>query len=152
MRKLKKKVFILIFALSVSVLLSSCNYMMPNNKREEVMTEIAAVVNENYSSDEVETPYDISMTEIYELDDKSSYLHKAIDKYNDVQHYHVYLVEDDMVVIVVDVLFQSVKGYVVSDEELEGTIIVPGLGYDNSQIRIIDRLEKSNVYSFSAGL
>ena len=152
MRKLKKKVFILIFALCVSVLLSSCNYMMPNNKREEVMTEIAAVVNENYSSDEVETPYDISMTEIYELADKSSYLHKAIDKYNDVQHYHVYLFEDDMVVIVVDVLFQSVKGYVVSDEELEGTIIVPGLGYDNSQIRIIDRLEKSNVYSFSAGL
>lgn len=152
MRKLKKKVFILIFALSVSVLLSSCNYMMPINKREEVMTEIAAVVNENYSSDEVETPYDISMTEIYELADKSSYLHKAIDKYNDVQHYHVYLVEDDMVVIVVDVFFQSVKGYVVSDEELEGTIIVPGLGYDNSQIRIIDRLEKSNVYSFSAGL
>lgn len=152
MRKLKKKVFILIFALSVSVLLSSCNYMMPNNKREEVMTEIAAVVNENYSSDEVETPYDISMTEIYELADKSSYLHKAIDKYNDVQHYHVYLVEDDMVVIVMDVLFQSVKGYVVSDEELEGTIIVPGLGYDNSQIRIIDRLGKSNIYSFSAGL
>ena len=152
MRILKKKVFILIFALSVSVLLSSCNYMMPNNKREEVMTEIAAVVNENYSSDEVETPYDISMTEIYELADKSSYLHKAIDKYNDIQHYHVYLVEDDMVVIVVDVLFQSVKGYVVSDEELEGTIIVPGLGYDNSQVRIIDRLGKSSVYSFSAGL
>ena len=152
MRKLKKKVFILIFALCVSVLLSSCNYMMPINKREEVMNEIAAVVNENYSSDEVETPYDISMTEIYELADKNSYLHKAIEKYDDVQHYHVYLVEDDMVIIVVDVFFQSVKGYVVSDEELEGTIIVPGLGYDNSQIGIIDRLGKSNVYSFSAGL
>lgn len=152
MRKLKKKVVILIFALCVSLLLSSCNYMMPNNKREEVMTEIAAVVNENYSSDEVETPYDISMTEIYELADKSSYLHKAIDKYNDVQHYNVYLVEDDMVLIVTDVIFQKVEGYVVSDEELEGTIIVPGLGYDNSQIRIIDRLGKSNVYSFSAGL
>lgn len=152
MRKLKKKVFILIFALCVSVLLSSCNYMMPINKREEVMNEIAAVVNENYSSDEVETPYDISMTEIYELADKNSYLHKAIEKYDDVQHYHVYLVEDDMVIIVVDVFFQSVKGYVVSDEELEGTIVVPGLGYDNSQIGIIDRLGKSNVYSFSAGL
>lgn len=152
MRKLKKKVVILIFALCVSLLLSSCNYMMPNNKREEVMTEIAAVVNENYSSDEVETPYDISMTEIDELADKSSYLHKAIKKYDDVQHYHVYLVEDDMVLIVTDVIFQKVEGYVVSDEELEGTIIVHGLGYDNSQIRIIDRLGKSNVYSFSAGL
>lgn len=152
MRKLKKKVVILIFALCVSLLLSSCNYMMPIYKREEVMTEIAAVVNENYSSDEVETPYDISMTEIYELSDKNSYLHKAIEKYNDVQHYFVYLVEDDMVVIVVDVFFQSVKGYVVSDEELEGTITVPGLGYDSSQINIIDRLGKSNVYSFSAGL
>lgn len=152
MRKLKKKVVILIFALCVSLLLSSCNYMMPNNKREEVMTEIAAVVNENYSSDDVETPYDISMTEIDELADKSSYLHKAIKKYDDVQHYHVYLVEDDMVLIVTDVIFQKVEGYVVSDEELEGTIIVHGLGYDNSQIRIIDRLGKSNVYSFSAGL
>ncbi len=152
MRELKKKTIILVFTLGVSVLLSSCKFMMPINKREEVMTEIAAVVNENYSSDEVETPYDISMTEIYELADKNSYLHKAIDKYDDVQHYFVYLVEDDMVIIVVDVFFQSVKGYVVSDEELEGTIIVPGLGYDNSQIGIIDRLGKSNVYSFSAGL
>ena len=152
MRELKKKIIILVFMLGVSILLSSCKFMMPLDKREEVMTEIAAIVNENYSSDDVETPYDISMTEIYELADKNSYLHKAIEKYDDVQHYHVYLVEDDMVVIVVDVLFQSVKGYVVSDEELEGTIIVPGLGYDNSQIRIIDRLGKSNVYSFSAGL
>ena len=125
MRKLKKKVVILIFALCVSVLLSSCKFMMPLDKREEVMTEIAAIVNDNYSSDEVETPYDIRMTEIYELADKNSYLHKAIEKYDDVQHYHVYLVE---------------------------TIVVPGLGYDNSQIGIIDRLGKSNVYSFSAGL
>lgn len=152
MRKLKKKIIILVFMLGVSVLLSSCKFMMPLDKREEVMTEIAEIVNDNYSSDEVETPYDISMTEIYELSDKNSYLHKAIEKYDDVQHYHVYLVEDDMVIIVVDVFFQSVKGYVVSDEELEGTIIVPGLGYDNSQIGIIDRLGKSNVYSFSAGL
>ena len=137
MRELKKKIIILVFMLGVSVLLSSCKFMMPLDKREEVMTEIAAIVNENYSSDDVETPYDISMTEIDELTDK---------------HYHVYLVEDDMVIIVVDVFFQSVKGYVVSDEELEGTIVVPGLGYDNSQIGIIDRLGKSNVYSFSAGL
>ena len=152
MRELKKKIIILVFMLGVSVLLSSCKFMMPLDKREEVMTEIAAVVNENYSSDDVETPYDIRMTEIYELSDKDSYLHKAIEKYDDVQHYNIYLVEDDMVIIVVDVFFQSVKGYVVSDEELEGTITVPGLGYDNSQIGIIDRLGNSNVYSFSAGL
>ena len=152
MRELKKKIIILVFMLGVSVLLSSCKFMMPLDKREEVMTEIAAIVNENYSSDDVETPYDIRMTEIYELSDKNSYLHKAIEKYDDVQHYNVYLVEDDMVIIVTDVIFQKVEGFVVSDEELEGTIVVPGLGYDNSQIGIIDRLGKSNVYSFSAGL
>jgi hypothetical protein len=153
MRELKKKVFILIFALSVSVLLSSCNYMMPNNKREEVMTEIAAVVNENYSSDEVETPYDISMTEIDELADKDSYLHKAIEKYHDVQCYHVYLIEDNEVLIVTDSFFQAVKGYVVSDEELKGTMKVPGIGFDNSSITILERVgdSNSNIYSFSAG-
>ena len=152
MREVKKKAVIVIFVLCVSVLFSSCKYMMPIEKRGEVMSEIAEIVNDNYSSDDVETPYDISITEIYELSDKNSYLHKAIEKYDDVQHYHVYLVEGDMVIIVVDVFFQSVKGYVVSDEELEGTVIVPGLGYDNSQIGIIDRIGDSNVYSFSAGL
>ena len=152
MREVKKKVYIVIFVLSVCVWFSSCRYMMPIDKRDEVMSEIAAIVNDNYSSDDVEIPYDISITEIDELADKNSYLHKAIEKYDDVQHYHVYLVEDDMVIIVTDVVFQSVKGYVVSDEELEGTLTVPGLGYDNSQIGIIDRIGNSNVYSFSAGL
>jgi hypothetical protein len=147
-----QKLNIVICVLLTGVLLSSCKYAVPENKRVDVISEIAEIVNDNYSCEEVETPYDIRMTEIYELSDKNSYLHKAIEKYDDVQHYHVYLVEDDMVIIVVDVFFQSVKGYVVSDEELEGTIVVPGLGYDNSQIGIIDRLGKSNVYSFSAGL
>ncbi|MBR3248073.1 MAG: hypothetical protein IKG03_06740 [Clostridiales bacterium] len=152
MREVKKKVYIVIFALCVSVLLSSCRYMMPADKRVEVMSGIAEVVNDNYSSDDVETPYDISMTEIEELADKDSYLHKAIEKYDDVQHYHVYLIEDDKVLVVTDVIFQAVKGYVVSDEELEGTLTIPGLGYDNSQISILDRIGNSNVYSFSAGL
>ena len=152
MREVKKKVYIMIFALCVSILFSSCRYSVPDNKRAEVVSEIAAIVNDNYSSDDVETPYDISMNEIDELADKSSYLHKAIGKYHDVQYYHVYLVEDDMVLVVTDVIFQKVEGYVVSDKELEGTLTVPGLGYDNSQITILDRIENSNVYSFSAGL
>ena len=147
-----KKVYIMIFALIVSILFSSCRYSVPDNKRVEVISEIAAVVNDNYSSDDVETPYDISLTEIDELADKNSYLHKAIGKYHAVQYYHVYLVEDDMVLVVTDVIFQKVEGYVVSDKELEGTLTVPGLGYDNSQITILDRIENSNVYSFSAGL
>ena len=147
-----KKVYIMIFALCVSILFSSCRYSVPDNKRAEVVSEIAAIVNDNYSSDDVETPYDISMTEIDELADKSSYLHKAIGKYHDVQYYHVYLVEDDMVLIVTDVIFQKVEGYVVSDKELEGVLTVPGLGYDNSMISIIDRVGDSNIYTFSAGL
>lgn len=147
-----KKVYIMIFALCVSILFSSCRYSVPDNKRAEVVSEIAAIVNDNYSSDDVETPYDISMTEIDELADKNSYLHKAIEKYDDVQHYHVYLVEDDMVLIVTDVIFQKVEGYVVSDKELEGTLTVPGLGYDNSMISIIDRVGDSNIYTFSAGM
>lgn len=152
MRELKKKVYIVILAICVSVLFSSCRYMMPNDKRDTIISEIAEIVNDNYSSGDVETPFQISMTEIDELADKNGYLHKAIEKYDDVQNYHVYLVEDDMVLIVTDVIFQKVEGYVVSDEELEGTLTVAGLGYDNSQISILDRIGNSNVYSFSAGL
>ena len=150
---LVKKVYIMIFALCVSILFSSCRYSVPDNKRAEVVSEIAAIVNDNYSSDDVETPYDISMTEIDELTDKDSNLHKAIEKYHDVQNYHVYLIEDNNVLIVTDSFFQAVKGYVVSDEELKGTIKVPGIGFDNSSITILERVgdSNSNIYSFSAG-
>ena len=153
MREVKKRVFIVIFALCLSIMLfSSCRYGVNDEKRVDVISDIAEIVNDNYSSDDVETPYYISMTEIDELADKNSDLHKAIERYHDVQQYHVFLVEDDMVLIVVDSLFQSVEGYVVSDEELEGNIIIPGLDYDNSMITITDRIGDSNIYSFRAGM
>ncbi len=151
MRKalIMQKVHIVIAVLLTGILFSSCRYMIPGNK--QVISDIAVMVNENYSSDDVEIPYYISMTEIDELADKDSYLHKAIEKYHDVQHYHVYLIEDNKVLIVTDSFFQAVKGYVVSDEELKGTIKVPGIGFDNSSITILERVGDSNIYSFSAG-
>ena len=151
MRKalIMQKVHIVTAVLLTGILLSSCRYMIPGNK--QVISDIAVIVNENYSSDDVEIPYYISMTEIDELADKDSYLHKAIEKYHDVQHYDVYLIEDNKVLIVTDSFFQAVKGYVVSDEELKGTIKVPGIGFDNSSITILERVGDSNIYSFSAG-
>lgn len=151
MRKtfIRQKAHIVTAVLLTGILLSSCRYMIPGNK--QVISDIAVIVNENYSSDDVEIPYYISMTEIDELADKDSYLHKAIEKYHDVQCYHVYLIEDNEVLIVTDSFFQAVKGYVVSDEELKGTIKVPGMGFDNSSITILERVGDSNIYSFSAG-
>lgn len=35
----------------------------------------------------------------------------------------------------------------VSDEELDGTLTVPGLNFDTDRITIIDRIENSNLYS-----
>ncbi len=155
MRKtfIRQKVYIVIAVLLTGILFSSCRYEVPGKKRVEVISGIAAIVIDNYSSDDVETPYDISMTEIAELTDKDSYLHKAIEKYHDVQNYHVYLIEDNNVLIVTDSFFQAVKGYVVSDEELKGTMKVPGIGFDNSSITILERVgdSNSNIYSFSAG-
>ena len=110
MREVKKRVFIVIFALCLSMLFSSCRYGVNDEKRVDVISDIAEIVNDNYSSDDVETPYYISMTEIDELADKNSDLHKAIERYHDVQQYHVFLVEDDMVLIVVDSLFLSATG------------------------------------------
>ena len=78
MREVKKKANIVILVLFTCILLSSCRYMVPADKRVDVISDIAVIVNENYSSDDVETPYDISMTEIDELADKNSDLHKAI--------------------------------------------------------------------------
>ena len=144
-----QKAYIVIVVLLTCILCSSCRYMIPGNK--QVITDIAVIVTENYSSGDVETPYYISMNEIDELADNDSYLHKAIEKYHDVQHYHVYLIENNKVLIVTDSFFQAVKGYVVSDEELKGTIKFQGLGFDNSSITILEKVGDSNLYSFSAG-
>ena len=92
------------------------------------------------------------MSDIDELADKNGYLHKAFEKYSDVQQYKVYLLDDNAVLVVTDVIFQSVEGYVVSDEELEHTLPVPNLCFDADRIGIIDRIEGTNIYTCSAGL
>ena len=94
----------------------------------------------------------ISITEIEELTDNDSELYKAIEEYDDVKQYKVYLLDNDMVLVVTDVIFQGVKGFVISDEELDGTLTAPGLGFDGDRVSIINRIEDSNIYYFSAGL
>lgn len=154
MRKTKawQIVLIVMVVLYSCFILSSCRYEISEEKRIDVISDIAVIVNDNYTSEDVEPPFQISMTEIEELADNNSYLHKAIEKYHDVQQYKVYLLDNDMVLVVTDVIFQGVKGFVVSDEKLEGTLTVSGLGFDSDRIGIIERIEDSNIYRFSAGL
>ena len=154
MRKtiIRQNVYILIFALLICLICSSCRYRVPDEKRADVISDIAEIVNDNYTSENNETPLYISITEIDELTGKNSDLHRAIERYHDVQQYHVYLLDNDIVLISTDVVFQQVEGYVISDEELEGTLTVPGLSFDGDRITIIDRIENSNIYSFRAGL
>lgn len=147
-----QKINIVICVLLTGLLLSSCKYAVPEDKRVDVISEIAEIVNDNYSCEDVETPYQISMSDIDELADESGYLHKAFGKYSDVQQYKVFLLDNNAVLVVTDVIFQKVEGYVVSDEVLEHTLPVPNLGYDADRIGIVDRIEGTNIYTCSAGL
>jgi len=147
-----QKLNIVICVLLTGVLLSSCKYAVPEDRRVDVISEIAVIVNDNYSSEDVKTPYQISMNDIDELADKTGYLHKAFEKYDDVQQYKVFLLDNNTVLVVTDVIFQKVEGYVVSDDVLEHTLPAPNLGYDADRISIIDRIEGTNIYTCSAGL
>ena len=151
MRKTRQVVHIVTVAIFLCVLFSSCRYRIDDEKRVDVISDIAEIVNDNYTSENIETPLYISITEIDELTGKNSDLHRAIERYYDVQHYHVYLLDNDTVLISTDVVFQQIEGYVISDEELEGTLTVPGLSFDSDRITITDRIENSNIYSFRAG-
>ena len=142
----------MVFAVVTCILFSSCRYSVPDEKRVDVISDIAVIVNDNYTNEDAETPLYISMSEIEGLADSNSDLHKAIEKYHDVQQYNVYLIDNDMVLVVTDVIFQKVEGYVVSDEELEGTVTVPGLGFDSDRIGILDKVEGRSIYRFSAGV
>ena len=151
MRKTRQVVHIVTVAIFLCVLFSSCRYGIDDEKRVDVISDIAEIVNDNYTSENIETPLYISITEIDELTGKNSDLHRAIERYHDVQQYHVYLLDNDIVLISTDVVFQQIEGYVISDEELEGTLTVPGLSFDSDRITITDRIENSNIYSFRAG-
>lgn len=142
----------MVFTVVTCILFSSCRYSVPDEKRVDVISDIAVIVNDNYTNEDAETPLYISMSEIEGLADSNSDLHKAIEKYHDVQQYNVYLIDNDMVLVVTDVIFQKVEGYVVSDEELEGTLTVPGLGFDSDRIGILDKVEGRSIYRFSAGV
>ena len=146
---IKKTVFIVICALYVCVL-SSCRYALPEEKRADVISVIAVIVNDNYKGQGKDTPLPVGITDIQKLADTNSDLYKAIDKYDDVKDYKVYLY-GNKVIVVTDAMFQGVKGYVASDEELEGVLTVPGLGFDSDRINVINRLGDSNIYYFSAG-
>ena len=62
-----------------------------------------------------------------------------------------YLLDNNMVLVITDVLFQKTEGYLISEEEQEGVLIVSGMGFDSDMIRIKSRIGDSNIYTFSAG-
>lgn len=83
---------IVICALFICVSLTACRHEVSQEKRIDVVTDIAEVVNDHYTYLGGETPLMISMTDIKDLADENSNLKKAIDKYDDVQDYKVYLI------------------------------------------------------------
>ena len=152
MRKtIGQNVHILIFALIICIFCSSCRYQVSDEKRVDIISDIAEIVNDNYTIEDKETPLYISITEIDELAGESSDLHAMIEKYDDVKEYRVYLLDNNMVLVITDVLFQKIEGYLISEEEHEGVLIVSGMGFDSDMIRIKSRIGDSNTYTFSAG-
>ena len=147
-----KKMFITIFSLITCLLfLISCEHALPEDKKTEVISSIAEIITDNYTSADLETPFLIRMIDIEKLADKNSELSKFIEKYDDIKQYKAYLLDDNKVMIVTDVIFQSVKGYVVSNEELGGVLVVPGSGFDADKLNIQNEIE-DNIYTFWAGL
>ena len=149
-RKLNWKVCVLLCVLCVCFLLAACKYSVPEEKRADVISQIAETVHDNYNAEDVETPCYFSMMEIKSMTDSGSDLYKAIDKYADVQSYKVYLIDDDMVLITTDVLFQQLEGYVVSSRDLKGNLVIDGLGCDSDMVTILSKV-KDGIYTFRAG-
>ena len=152
MRKtIGQNVHILIFALIICLSCSSCRYQVSDEKRVDIISDIAEIVNDNYTVEDKEAPLYISITEIDELAGESSDLHATIEKYDDVKEYRVYLLDNNMVLVITDVLFQQIEGYLISEEEQEGVLIVSGMSFDSDMIRITGRIGDSNIYTFRAG-
>ncbi len=149
--KVFSKLQIVIFCLCIGLLPASCRYKPSEEKCIDIVSDIAQIVNGNYSNENTEKPLSISMTDIGRSAPSGSDLNESIEKYDTVQEYHVYLTSDQMVIVVTDSIFQQIEGYVVSDQELQGVLTIPGLGSDGDSITIVSRIDDSNIYSFRAG-
>ena len=148
---IKRKMLIAICVIYMGIVLPACSYAVPEENQADIISSIAVIVNDNFTNQDKETPLQISITEIEELTNDNSDLKKSIEKYNTIKEYRVYLFDNGMILVVTENLGLGVRGYVVSDEELEGTVTVHGVGFDDDKISITNRIENSNLYCFSAG-
>lgn len=125
-----KKLYVTIGVFITCFFLTSCRNTLSEDKRIEVILSIAETVNASYKSEDLETPLFISMIDVEKLLDGNSDLYKTIEKYDDIKQHKVYLIDNNVVIIVTDIVFQGAKGFIVSNEELNGVLEVPGLGFD----------------------
>lgn len=146
-----KKFLVKIFVIVICLFLTSCNHTLSDKKRIEVISDIAAVVMDNYTNEDLEKPLAVSVLDIERLTDCNNDLYKAIEKYDEIKQYNIYLI-NNKVIIVTDIIFQGVRGYVISDEELEKDLLIYGLGFDANRLSIGSRIEDSNIYTFYGGL
>lgn len=146
-----KKVYIALSIAVACLLLTSCRYVLHEEKRIEIISSIAAIVMDNYKYEDMEKPLTVDIREIENLSDSNSEIIKAIEKYDEIGQYKIYYI-NDMVIVETAVIFQGVQGYVVSNEELGNVLHISGLGFDGNRLDIVRRIEGSNIYVFSAGL
>lgn len=119
-----------------------------------IIKEMASVCLDRYAEGTLAAGTKVSAEQIKAWCDNDSELYKAIVEYREVQDYYALILDDDTVMIHTESLFQSVYGYVVTDQELNvpQVIDVPTyLYYDGNSI-LVDSIGEDGIYKYSAGV
>lgn len=128
---------------------------VPQEIKINIVREMAAACLEKYDEGSLDIDSEVSVEQIAVWCEDDSEFRRAINKYEEVQDYFAIVLDDNTVMIQTDVLFQSVKGYVVTDQEFDQyqVLDVPSyLNYDGDTIRLQIIEDETGIYSYSAGL
>lgn len=148
------KILIALLILLNCFCLSSCRRSLSDDEKCKIAIEISAVCSEQYDNGNCNVGTVIRNEQLKEWCDSDDYLHTLLDN-DDVQYFYAMILDKNTVLVSTEGDFQSVKGYIVTDQnyELHQVVSIPdSLNYDGNLIEICsDRLEEK-AYRYTAGL
>ncbi len=152
-----KKIFITaVFTVFCMLSMTACTESLSYYEKLDTAINLSDKIMELYSENAVSIGDSITTDNVSDYCTEEDEMYKTLNSDNESHYYKVCVIAEDKTLVVTNVIFHSVEGYVVNfgENKLPENIEVPEqLGFDGNSISLIDVEDKySNIYTFRAGL
>jgi len=147
------KIIFICLILFECLCLSACHRPLSDDDKRRIAFDISEICLEQYEQGNCDAESLILNDKLKAWCDPDDDLYELLDN-KEVKYFYAMILDENTVLVSTGGEFQSVKGYIVTDQtyELNQAVTVPdSLGYDGNLITICSD-NQEGVYSFNAGL